>query len=274
MMRSTVARAIPTLLLAWTCSTFAQAASSDETTRSIGTEGTYYLRTANANMEVTPVDRSTPILLRIADLVQQDNAWIYELRYIGMYAGDYDLLDYLRNADGTNLDPSLSATVSIISVLPPEDTGELKTIAAPSLPSALPYRILLTLAALLWCVPLVWWLKSFWTNAPDAESVTQPPTLSLADQLRPLVDKVLSGAGSSREKARLERLLVHFWRERLEFGALTPQQALTRLRADDEAGGLLRQVDQWLHEPPGRTHTDVEALLKPYRMEPEMEQAQ
>jgi hypothetical protein len=65
--------------------------------------------------------------------------------------------------------------------------------------------------------------------------------------------------------AELERLLLAYWRQRLELDRAGPGQAMTALRGHAEAGALLRQLDSWLHQPRPSARVDVEALLAPYQ---------
>jgi len=232
---------------------------------SIGTEGVFYLRTVGSAIEVKPVEEREALLLRIADVARDQDVSIYEIRYIGLIAGEYDLRDYLRQRDGTDLSSLPPAKVSIVSVLPANHDGELRAIERMPLPFAWPYRIVMAGAALLWFVPLVWWAKQRMAHRKRMTKEVQTPIPSLADQMKPLLTAVLEGHSSPREQAALERLLLSYWRERLNLNECNSQQALASMRAHSEAGALLRQVDAWLHMPPGRREIDVHALLVPYQ---------
>ena len=65
-------------------------------------------------------------------------------------------------------------------------------------------------------------------------------------------------------QAQLERLLLGYWRERLGWQSLPADEALARLRGHPEAGLLLRQLEDWLHRPPGAVTVDVDLVLAPY----------
>ena len=84
------------------------------------------------------------------------------------------------------------------------------------------------------------------------------------DRLRPLVRDALKGELSNDQRAMLERLLLAHWRERLSLTEMDPLHALRALREHDEAGQLLRKLEDWLHRPDPPQDVDVEALLKPY----------
>jgi len=263
MKQTTTNRAAQCLLLsAWLSIGTSVAAAAEN---SIGTEGVFYLRTSGPALEVKPFEEGGALLIRIADIARDEDISIYELRYIGYIAGEYDLRDYLRQLNGTDLSALPPANVSIVSVLPANHDGELRAIRRSPLPFAWPYRILLAGAGLLWLVPLVWWTNQRMANRKRVAKEAHTPRLSLADQLKPLVEAVLEGRGNPCEQAALERLLLSYWREKLNLNDCSSQRALASMRADPEAGALLRQVDAWLHMPPGRQEIDVPALLAPYR---------
>jgi hypothetical protein len=94
--------------------------------------------------------------------------------------------------------------------------------------------------------------------------------LTLADRLRPLVEDARTGELSTERRAELERLLLAHWRERRDLAGVDAADAVIRLRRDEEAGPLLRQLEEWLHRPggSGAHEVDVAALLEPYRAAP------
>jgi hypothetical protein len=66
------------------------------------------------------------------------------------------------------------------------------------------------------------------------------------------------------DQARLENLLLGYWRQRLDLEALDPSAAMASLREHPEAGALLRALEDWLHRPPGTARVDLDAVLAPY----------
>ena len=66
-------------------------------------------------------------------------------------------------------------------------------------------------------------------------------------------------------KAQLERLLMGFWREKLNLPDVRMAEALAELKAHAQAGELLRALERWLHQRTGATAAEVQALLAPYR---------
>lgn len=204
-------------------------------------------------------DPQAPLMLRIAAREGlPDGRCRYDLRYIGNEPGRRDLLDYLR--DGAGRRPEGSVQVEIASLLPPGQAGLHDPPSEPSAPLGGWTPWLLGLAGA-WLIAVLLLLRP----RRRAAVVPATPMPSLAELLRPLVESAAAGRLDVEGQARLERLLLAFWRGRLDLDRLEPAAALSRLRADPEAGALLRGTDAWLHQPPGRAAVDVAALLAPYR---------
>ena len=79
----------------------------------------------------------------------------------------------------------------------------------------------------------------------------------VADRLQPLVEGASSGELSTGQRAELERLLLAHWRDRRDLSGVHVAEAVSRLRHDDEAGPLFRQLEVWLHSPAGHADTDT-----------------
>src|SRR6476660_4250259 len=74
------------------------AAAQPDTT--IGVEGVRTLRHQGPALEAKPLDGRAPLVLRIAHVTEDGNAKIYDLRYVGVQPGSFDLRDFLRRVDG------------------------------------------------------------------------------------------------------------------------------------------------------------------------------
>lgn len=204
-------------------------------------------------------DPQAPLLLRIAGReALPDGRCRYDLRYIGNEPGRRDLLDGLR--DGRGRRPEGTLPVEIVSLLPPGQAALSDPPSEPQAPLGGWTPWLLALAGA-WLVAV---LIALWPRRRTAPA-TSAPLPTLVELLTPLAEAAANGRLDAEGQARLERLLLAFWRERLALDRLEPTAALARLRAHPEAGALLRGTDAWLHQPPGRAAVDVAALLAPYR---------
>ena len=210
----------------------------------------------------SPGDFRTPIVLRIDSVSPHGTDLRYDLTWYGLDPGVFDLRDYLRRVDGSDLEGVPPILVEVQSVLPaglvkPHDLG------LTEVPLRATYRPFLWGAAAAWVIGLVLLLRK---RRQSKLAETPPPApRTLADALRPLVQRALTGQLSQREQADLELTLIAYWRRKLGWEGVGAAEALVRLRQHPEAGGLLVSLEEWLHRPSPQPQVDLEALLAPYR---------
>lgn len=240
-----------------------------QSSSTVGIEAVYLLRASRGDLQAaSPVD--SELVLRIADVSRDaQQHFLLELRYIGMYPGKYDLRDFLRLPNGESLSgqdrASLKpAMVDVKSVLPPDHDGKLTEVAQPALPWVWPYRKLLVTACVAWfLLPIAWWL----VQRRNAKPIIEQPAViapSLADRLKPLVTAAMEGRASVQSQAELERLLLTFWRGRLNLVSPSAEENLLQIKRHPEAGKLLGELERWLYHPPGKNQVDLQRLLAPY----------
>ncbi len=99
--------------------------------------GSHSLRHRGPAVEALPVDEKSPVVLRIAEQTESAGSTIYELRYLGMKPGRYDLRSYLRHVDGRPRRTFGPIMVSVVSVLPANYNGQLDELAHPPLHAGL-----------------------------------------------------------------------------------------------------------------------------------------
>lgn len=258
------------VLAAGLCAVGALAQVRREAVRTtIGIEGRAVFRhPASEPVQAVPVDDKAPVVVRIADQTRDGEFVLYDLRFIAQYAGEFDLRDCLRRPDGAPLTNAEPLPVSIGKLLPDDHLGALFEIGGGRLPRLGGYQVALLVIGALWlAVPLVVLARRLMRRRPARPAPEAPPR-TLADQLRPLVEMAERGEMSVADRARLEMLLLAYWRERLGLDSGIDQAAAVRaLREHAEAGELLATLDRWLHMPhrsDGRI-VEVSAVLKRYR---------
>ena len=216
-------------------------------------------------LEVRPIDdRRAPIVVRIVEAFRHGSAFRYDIVYYGLEPGPFDLKKWLRRKDGSSTDDLPEIRVMIEPLLPP---GQLEPhrLSLGSSPWLGGYRLLMVIGGLVWlggraAFALLGRLKGVDSAAAPARGVT------LADRLRPLVNSAVAGELSPGQHAELERLLIGYWRRRLKLEQEVPARLIGLLRNHDEAGPLLRRLEDWLHRPagtPGPESTSPQ-LLEPY----------
>lgn len=240
----------------------------------VGMEGRLEVLLPEAGLAVKAPDRRAPMLVRIASTRQHGTLIHYDLRYVGLVPGRHDLRDYLVTTGGgpaTNL-PALS--VSVTGVLPDPHNGWLEdqALRAPSMFGG--YRGAMTALVVLWIAALfliVRYGRKPRTSPIETQTV-RPPTL--AERLRPLVERAAGGPLSADDQAALERMLITHWQRRLGLDGATGGELIASLRQHPEAGVLLRAFEDWLHRPPGSATVEIESMLAPYRNLPADEPAE
>lgn len=208
-------------------------------------------------------DRSQPIILRILRTYPHGSDHRYDLEYIGLEPGEYDLADYFVNTDGTEIASQLpEISVEIIPQLPP---GQIEPNELPYKPTWFNsfYLASLLVGGAVWLLGLfaILFAGRYKTGRPakDAGIVT------VADRLKPLIEKAVQGEIESGEKAELERVLVAFWSKKLRLTHLPADALRNQLREHPEASQLLGQIDHWLHRPEPSNSVNVSDLLGPYQ---------
>jgi len=239
--------------------------SSNTAPPTVGMEGQLEVILPEAGLTSRVPDRRAPLLLRVAYTRPHGTLTFYDLRYIGRVPGQYDLREFLvttNRTPATNL-PALS--VSIAGVLPTPHNGwlEEQALHAPSLLGG--YRAAVAVVVALWVAAFFVILRVGRKQKAVVTALPATPTPTFAERIRPLVERAAAGTISADEKASLERMLITHWQRRLGLRDASAGELITRLRAHDEAGTLLRALEDWLHRPPGNATVRVDSVLAPYR---------
>lgn len=209
-----------------------------------------------------PTSIQAPVLVRVLRTFQHGEHLRYDLEWVGFEEGAFDLTDYLVRKDGSSTDGLPDVKVEVVSVLPGDmfEPSEIDPARGERLDG---YSALQVFVTVIWIIGLVAIL--FIGRKRKAQVVAAAPKPTLADRLRPLVEHVTKGDAEEAQKAELERLLVAFWRARLDLGDIKVADAVMAIRRDDKAGELLRHIEAWLHAPQPPKDVDLGKLLEPYR---------
>ncbi len=233
------------------------------THRSIGVPGHLHgVVLPGSEFEAVAGTPTSKIVVRVEAVQPHGTAHRYDLEFVGLEAGSFDLGPFLRRKDRTDNGALPPLPVVIDTILP---AGQVEPNTLPSRPAPRlgGYRTALWLAGGAWVVGLL--LILFVGRRRRAIAVAAAPPPTLAERLRPLVGDAIAGRLPDARRHELELLLLGFWRHRLGLEQTPARDAIAQLRAHAEAGALLRELERWLHAPPAdRAPVDVAALLRPY----------
>lgn len=215
-------------------------------------------------LEVKPLDdRRAKIVLRIIHVQKHGSAHRYDMSYYALEPGTYDLREFLQRKDGTPATDLPAIPITAQSSLP---AGQILPSDLPAQPTPFfgGYSQALWIAGAIW-LGVFLAILLVGRKKPLIAEVVSDGGPTLADRLRPLVERGVTGQLSLEERAELERSLIAFWSRRLRLESLRPAERFARLRSDADAGPLLSQLETWLHQPAPHAEPDMAALLRPYR---------
>ncbi len=216
-----------------------------------------------SELVVAPADFTAPIVLRIDEVYAHGDSFRYDLVYYGLDPGTFDLGDFLKRRDGSSAEDLPPIAVEISSVLPP---GQImpNTLNAGQVPGVGGYELTLWIGGALWLAGLVA-ILALGRKRRGEHGDAGERTVTLAERLRPLVEQAMAGTLSQEDRAQLELMLIAFWRRKLGLEDAGAVASLARLKEHEEAGPLLRQLEDWLHRPQPAADVDLNELLAPYR---------
>jgi hypothetical protein len=215
-------------------------------------------------LEVRPLeDSQAPFVLRIVNVDPHGTAFRYDFEYYALEPRTYDLTAYLRPKDGSAARKLPSLEVEVKGLLAP-GVIHPHPLEAKQTSWIAGYRLILIAGGAAWVLGLL--MIVLWGRRRNRASNLQAvKTSTVADRLRPLVVRAMTGMLTASQQAELERTLVAFWRQRLGLVKEKAPEALATLRSHPEAGPLLNQLELWLHRPGTGQDVDLGKLLWPYR---------
>ena len=209
-----------------------------------------------------PIEDGDPIVVRVVESFAHGDNFRYEIQFQGLEPGRYDLSKYLQRKDGSSTEGLPSIDVQVKSLLPP---GQIEPNALEQgwLPRLGGFSVLVILAVIGWVAVLLGII--FLGRKKSPEIVDATVAVTLADLLRPRLTEAMENRMQAAQYAELERMLFAFWRKKLKLESDPPDRALAKIHADDEAGPLMKQLEQWMHNPVREESVDLSQLLKPYQ---------
>lgn len=252
-------------LVAAVAAVVAPAQSRDQRAAAVGMRAyVEQLVLPGSELEPAPGDMRAPVVVRVLKVWPHGNQLRYDLEWTGLEAGKYDLAKFLRRKDGATSDDLPKVEVEVTRTLPKQQMEPSEPAPAPA-PRLDGYSRLQVIAGIAWGVGLLL-ILFVGRRRRRAAAAPPPPKPTLADRLRPLVEAVAGDRANSAAKAELERLLLAFWRARLDLQQQKAADAITTIKQHPEAGALLRQIEAWLHMPTPPARVDLGGLLAPYRL--------
>ncbi|MDA7889752.1 hypothetical protein N9A78_00900 [Akkermansiaceae bacterium] len=230
----------------------------------LGVEQAAIVTYSGPRLSVAPYKWGVAVNVRIAEVTEQPDRRIYDMRYIVNRAGTFDLRDFLVAADGSELkglpafqiigDSKLSKDLDTRI----EETEELRIDVGGH------YYETMALLFVLW---IVWLLLLIFYKRPRTvlEADAAPAGLTLPEMLRDFMTKLEAGALTADDKARMEMLLLRCWRDDLALDPMSMRATLNAIWRDDKTASSLRKLQHWLHHPASPVaREEIAALIAPF----------
>ncbi|MDF1661838.1 MAG: hypothetical protein P1V97_08700 [Planctomycetota bacterium] len=234
---------------------------------SVGLQSSIQVTIPGGEVVARPLPECTiPIVARITKKTPLEKSFEYTIVYYGLESGEFDLRHALRRKTGEELSAVAPILINVKSVLPP-GLVEPNTIESNNLGLTSTYKSTLILAAILWVLGLLAILFSGHVSKAESAPVEEK-VLTLGDRMQPLISRAIDGELDSDGQAELERILLSHWRSKLSLNDLPAGEAIAKMRQDDEAGQLLRQLEEWLHRPGDKDGVRVREILSAYVDQP------
>jgi hypothetical protein len=195
------ARGAAAIVTGSTISVSSSAVNRNSSIPTVGLEGRVEVVLPGTMLEARPVEHKAKLVLRIAETSPLDKAIWYDLRYIGMVPGRYDLRGYLMRSDGSSTNDLPAIPVTIAPLLPEKHNGQLIEPPGSMLRRLGGYKALMIAAAALWAlmfIPLIWRKRQ-----RIAQAATPPRDPTLAERMRPLVEQAAHGTLCSTDRRNL-----------------------------------------------------------------------
>jgi len=247
------------LLLSMTMVGIAQ----DSTSPTVGKAGTISeLILPGSELLAKPIEQESPMVVRIIQSIPHGDSFRYQLRFHGLEPGKFDLADWLIRADGTSTDGLPEIPVEIKSLLPPGQI-EPNSLETGWLPRLGGYRNVMIAAIVLWSLGLL--ALIFLGRKQSRPEQQQEARQSLAELLEERLQSAVDNQMPKEQYAELERMLFAFWRKQLGLESAPAVDALRKIHEHKDAGPLMKQLEQWMHNPQADKRVDLGKLLTPFR---------
>ena len=214
-----------------------------------------------SELEGIPIDPDSPLVVRVLKSFPHGDSFRYDIQFLGMEPGEYDLADWLQRKDGSDRGELPVISVQVESLLPPGQI-EPNPLAEGLLPRLGGYSFVAIVAVLFWFA-ILFCLIFLGRRKPPLVEAEQSPT-TFAQLLRPRLEAAVRNEIRPEQYAELERMLFAFWRKRLDLESQPADSAMMEIKNDQTAGPLMRQLESWMHDPKSGRDVELANLLKPY----------
>lgn len=211
------------------------------------------------------VNDKSAAMVRIISSKKSTDGFSYDLEFIGLEPGKYNLIKYLRTAS-TNETVSLPEySIEVNTSLDESFSGELLDFQK-TVPNLTPwYKKLNWLLFVFWLI-LLPAIVLFGRKRKKLEEVIEVKEKTLHEKICELLGSI-EGNSSKELWQKIEGLIFQHWCKKKELDGLPMHEAISKLKADKEAGPFIVKLEEGLHSKDLKDEKQVTALIKNLTLE-------
>ena len=208
-------------------------------------------------LKAAEVDEKAPARVRMILVTKTETGYRYELDFIGLEEGEYNVIDYLRTMSNEIPQGYKEIKVTVGSVLEDEFKGELKVKQVKSEAPKVWYSTLNYALLVVWFAVLLYIIfgRRPKIEEEDDEVLEAEPTT--AEKLLKLLQN--NDASSKENWQQIEGLLIsHYFSESDSEEMM--YEKIAELKSNSDSGPLIEMMETYLHSPNGKERVDLEEL--------------
>ena len=207
------------------------------------------------------VDDKADAMVRIISTEKTANGFIYDLEFMGLEPGEYNLINYLRKASNGEKADLDEVKVEVGTELNAETwKGELLDFQK-TVDTLTPWYKKLNYLFLAFWVVILMVIIFYGRKKKEEDEVEVVQEKSLNEKICDLLGS-LEGNSTKELWQRIEGLIFQHWYERKNLEGLPMHEAIVKLKADSEAGPFILKLEKGLHSKDYRNEQEVSAMIK------------
>lgn len=187
-----------------------------------------------------------PFHVRIVSREPHDGGYRYQLAYLPLEAGTFNIGQALRRPVDENAEHDVSKSVSVGSIRD-HQTLDLSAVQL-SMRLHIPwYRWSIFSFGVIWLCGLIYLV----TSRPRKQRIPETPVLELTleQKIAKLLMEASNGMHPDLRNSEIERLLLTHWQSELKLRDLKTEHVIARLERDPRISPTLAMLNQSLHAP-------------------------
>lgn len=211
------------------------------------------------------VDDKSDAMVRIISTQKLKNGYSYDLEFIGLEPGKYNLVKYLRTASTNEFANIPEYLIEVSSSLETDFSGELLDFQK-TVPNLTPWYKNLNRGLIVFWVLLLPAIVLFGRRKKKVEKVIEVKEKSLNEKICELL-ATLEGKSSKELWQKIEGLIFQHWCQKKDLDGMPMHEAISKLKADDEAGPFILKLEEGLHSKEFRNEKQVTELIRSWTEE-------